>query len=481
MERSNDMKSKILLLLKIALASMVLVGCYPNDDEMFEKYSNTFMDPNDYDPLHPDQNSPWHNPYVDLGLSSGILWAEYNIGAESASELGESFAYSPYIVLQNWKDPWIQPSKSQYQELIDECVWVETTLNGVKGFKAIGPNENTIFFPSPKDQYYWTSTATVGSAICLEFGSVPYGSVPYVDLGYESKEERHYVRACRKSNGVLNLSNDNIAISSAKQDISIEVISTNEKIDAYTNEQWVSVSVSGKTIKVSCDENSSESQRTAKVYIVADKLKRIFTILQDAKSNVLELSQTSFEFSHKGGTKTISVTTNGDYRTEISDDSWLKTQIINKNLQITVEPNSTLSSKQMTVVVTTGSISKNIYVKQSRAYNIPEAIINSVTAPMDQIVIKGSVDVYDAAIKEYGVVGCYSSSPSKLDDLSLDNYMSISRLTSKNKKATINITINGNGYWYGNKDYYFYRAYVITTDGHTYYSSVSEGVKPTSR
>ena len=34
---------------------------------------------------------------------------------------------------------------------------------------------------------------------------------------------------------------------------------------------------------------------------------------------------------------------------------------------------------------------------------------------------------------------------------------------------------------YGNKDYYFYRAYVITTDGHTYYSSVSEGVKPTSR
>lgn len=476
MERSNDMKSKIFILFQIALTSMVFVGCYPNDDEIFEKYSNTFMDPNDYDPSHPDPNSPSHNPYVDLGLSSGNLWAEYNIGAESASELGESFTYSPYIVSQNWKDPWIQPSKSQYQELIDECIWEQTTLNGVKGYNAIGSNENTIFFPCPNNQYYWTSTATAGFASCLKFGSKPY-----VDSGNDRFEESHYVRACRKSNDILNLSHDNFAISSVKQDISIEVTSTIEKIDAYSNEQWVSLSVSGKTIKVFCDENSSESQRTAKVYIVADKLKRIFTILQDASNNILELSQTSLDFDHKGGTKTINVTTNGDYRTDICDDSWVSTQITNKNLQITVEPNSTLSSKKTTIVVTTGTISKTIYVEQSGANNIPEAIINSVTVPMDQIVIKGSVDVYDAAIKEYGVVGCYSSSPSKPDDLSLDNYMSISRMTTKNKKAAINITINGNGHWYGNKDYYFYRAYVITTDGHTYYSSISDGVKPTSR
>lgn len=476
MEKSNDMKLRMVIFFQIALASLVFVGCYPNDDEIFDKYSNEFMDPNDYDPSNLDPNSPSHNPYVDLGLSSGNLWAEYNIGAESASELGESFTYSPNIVSQNWKDSWIQPSKSQYQELIDECVWVETILNGVKGFKAIGPNENTIFFPSPNGQCYWTSTATVGFASCLKFGSKPY-----VDSGNDSFEERHYVRACRKSNEVLKLSQDNFTISSAKQELKIEVTSTIEKINAYSNDQWVSISVSGKTIYVSCDENSLEAQRTAKVYVVADKLKRVVTILQDATNNTLELSQTSLVFDHKGGTKTISVATNGEYRTEISDVSWLSTNITNQNLQITVEPNSTLDSKKATINVTTGTINKTIYVWQSGANNTPEAIINSVTTLIDQIVIKGSFDVYDAAIKEYGVIGCYSSSATKPDDLSMDNYLSISRFTTKIKKATISITLIGNGTWYDNKNYYFYRVYVITTDGHTYYSTISDGVKPTSR
>ncbi len=126
-----------------------------------------------------------HN-YVDLGLPSGLKWATCNVGASSSEEYGDYYAWgetttkSEYTVdnsltyglsdyeLQskgyidgegnltaqydaataNWSGNWRMPTKSEMQELIDNCTWEWMTQNGILGHKVEGPNGNNIFLPA---------------------------------------------------------------------------------------------------------------------------------------------------------------------------------------------------------------------------------------------------------------------------------------------------------------------------------------------
>lgn len=131
---------------------------------------------------------------VDLGLPSGTLWADCNIGADSPEGYGDYFAWgettpksvydwstykycmgssstmtkyctnSSYAngtvdnktVLEpsddaataNWGSNWRMPTNEERNELINKCTWVWTTSNGVKGYKVVGPNGNSIFLPA---------------------------------------------------------------------------------------------------------------------------------------------------------------------------------------------------------------------------------------------------------------------------------------------------------------------------------------------
>ena len=69
------------------------------------------------------------------------------------------------------------PTKSEIIELIDNCTWERTTLNGVNGCKVIGPNGNSIFLPAAgyRDG---SSSLEVGSS-----GGY-WSSTPYEDYDY---------------------------------------------------------------------------------------------------------------------------------------------------------------------------------------------------------------------------------------------------------------------------------------------------------
>lgn len=92
--------------------------------------------------------------YVDLGLTSGTLWATTNIGATNPQDYGWYFAdaetypkerydevsYRPlyHQTTQNqldsindaaaviWGGSWVMPTNEQQKELMDECYWVWT-------------------------------------------------------------------------------------------------------------------------------------------------------------------------------------------------------------------------------------------------------------------------------------------------------------------------------------------------------------------
>ncbi len=170
---------------------------------------------------------------VDLGLPSGTLWADRNVGADAPEAYGDHFAWGEtepkskydwstykwcngFSVTQikyctssdygtvdgktvldleddaayvNMGSEWRMPTYAEMQELMDNCTTTWTTQNGVNGYKVIGPNGNSIFLPaagyrSDSDLYsagsygrYWSSSlneSNPSGAYILNFDSDNY-------------------------------------------------------------------------------------------------------------------------------------------------------------------------------------------------------------------------------------------------------------------------------------------------------------------
>ena len=165
---------------------------------------------------------------VDLGLS--VKWATCNVGAESPEDFGGYYAwgetepkseyteatykyykwyeytgycYDDHYVLDpeddvacvKWGDGWRMPTCDEIEELRNKCTWQWTTVNGVKGYLATGPNGNSIFLPAAGIRYgtdvggrgsrgdYWSATldsGDYGCAWCLVFLSGGYRKDKFV-------------------------------------------------------------------------------------------------------------------------------------------------------------------------------------------------------------------------------------------------------------------------------------------------------------
>lgn len=108
---------------------------------------------------------------VDLGLS--VYWSDRNLGAKSISDPGEYFCWglpepkelkaqeieekfpkildisgTEYdIASARWGARWRMPTKSELEELIQNCTFQLTTIHEQKGLKVTGKNGNWIFLP----------------------------------------------------------------------------------------------------------------------------------------------------------------------------------------------------------------------------------------------------------------------------------------------------------------------------------------------
>ena len=184
-------------------------------------------------------DSPASNGHeaVDLGLPSGLKWASCNVGATKPEEYGGCYAwgeteekrvyswrkYKYYTMTKyctsrsygtvdkktilepaddvatvKWGGNWRMPTTEEQQELINNCTWTWTTLNGVNGYRVTGPNGNSIFLPAAgyrhgygtgvydqgSDGFYWSSSCYGSSsnyACSLFFGSSFYDRDYYHD------------------------------------------------------------------------------------------------------------------------------------------------------------------------------------------------------------------------------------------------------------------------------------------------------------
>lgn len=128
--------------------------------------------------------------YVDLGLS--VKWATCNVGSSTPEDYGNYYAWgetspktsaytysdnpttlpaSADAATANWGGGWRMPTKEECEELLNNCTWQWTTLNGVNGCLVTGTNGNTIFLPAAGGRS-GTGTFSVGSEGQYWSGSV---------------------------------------------------------------------------------------------------------------------------------------------------------------------------------------------------------------------------------------------------------------------------------------------------------------------
>lgn len=136
---------------------------------------------------------------VDLGLPSGLLWADRNVGAVSPENYGfynqwgvtdvqdkDSYDYSSSNYsntdasaisadLTTYQDfarscfgqPWRMPTEEEFQELIDNCTASRTLRNGVAGtLMTSNINGNSIFFPAAGEMVDTTAYDKTNQSRC---------------------------------------------------------------------------------------------------------------------------------------------------------------------------------------------------------------------------------------------------------------------------------------------------------------------------
>ena len=124
---------------------------------------------------------------VDLGLPSGLLWANKNVGADAPEEPGMYFNFDEASELE-FEDGWKVPESEAFQELDDNCEHEFVQVNGIAGMKFTSKiNGNSVFFPCSGSGlgttwynrgsrgYYWSGSlysATDGRDLNLYSGGV---------------------------------------------------------------------------------------------------------------------------------------------------------------------------------------------------------------------------------------------------------------------------------------------------------------------
>lgn len=195
-------------------------------------FTNVTKDLNVYAQYRETTGQIGGHEYVDLGLSSGTLWATYNIGATKPEEYGDYFAWGEVSskevydwttykwaeststlsynsmtkynakcrgikdnisTLQpeddaatgNWGADWRMPTRSEWLDLLYECAYKVETVNGVRGYRLTGKNGSSIFLPFAgvcqwetlgssigSSGYYWSSSLSSNDNVNASYCSI---------------------------------------------------------------------------------------------------------------------------------------------------------------------------------------------------------------------------------------------------------------------------------------------------------------------
>ena len=302
--------------------------------------------------------------YVDLGLPSGVKWANCNIGSTTPEGYGGFYAWgeletkSEYteanyrwrgqslgdisgnpnydVARALWGADWRIPTLNDYNELMERCTWEWITSNDVAGYRITGPNGNSIFMPAAgecwsneslvgRELRYWASTPYTETAYCLNADASTKGmhvGQTYVGLrirpvfGSSSGTDEEY----------FSLETAGINFGNSASDYTLGV-NTNIEWSAESSESWATVVKNdNSTLVVSVEENSAVSSRSASIkFRRSDNGNELGTVnvYQEGSEEYFSLEMTYFIVDASASEYPVALNTNIEWNANTSD-SWLR-------------------------------------------------------------------------------------------------------------------------------------------------------------
>lgn len=304
----------------------------------------------------PDNNHPH---LIDLDLPSGTKWACCNVGATDPESYGgyyawgevlqkDSYDWAHYlhadgsesachyladnissteydVVVVKWGTQWQMPTNEQFVELLSECTYEWTTLNGISGARFTSPNGGSVFFPATGTRQnagffdcgslgtYWSSTPNTSNASnAYYFYFLNDGNASWAN------DARCYGMTIRAVAGQttypLHLSPASLEMQIGSE-ATVEVATgTGFYSAASDNESVATVTVNGSTVSV-----TAVGIGTATVTVTDTKNHRTGTFEVTVDYIPLALSATSLPID-LGETSIVNVTSGmGSYTAESSD------------------------------------------------------------------------------------------------------------------------------------------------------------------
>ena len=161
----------------------------------------------------------------------------------------------------------------------------------------------------------------------------------------------------------LSVSNDDVYLSANGGKSAISINTDGIFVVSTAPASWVSTSINGKTLNLECDENSGTARNSYLILKSGTKTLRL-DITQAGKSATrLSVSTDNVLFSSSGGSRSITVSTDGEWRISTETNSWGHTSINGNTITLRVDANDG-DSRTDYFVVKSGSMEKRINISQ---------------------------------------------------------------------------------------------------------------------
>lgn len=237
-------------------------------------------------------------------------------------------------------------------------------LTANDGNTSISINTDGIFAVSTAPAS-WVSTSingkTLNLAYCENSGTVRNS---YLIISSGSKSKRINITQAGKSATRLDLSTYSVEFNANGGSQTIEIYTDGECKISTQPESWANATISGNSISLRVNENSG-TKRSDYFVIKSGSYEKRINISQAGKTAThLNVSSDNISYLYSGGTRTITVSTDGEWQISTGTAGWGHTSISGNTITLRVDENTSSSSRTDYFVIKSGSKEKRINISQ---------------------------------------------------------------------------------------------------------------------
>lgn len=304
--------------------------------------------------------------WIDCRVSGKTLYISANTNSKKERSASVTItAYSSFFgsELSDSKQATITVSQetgyASYLRVSNDDIYL--TANG--GTSSISINTDGIFVVSTAPAS-WVSTSINGKTLNLECSeNAGIARDCYLILKSGTKTLRLDITQAGKSATRLDVSTSDVEFSADGGSRTIEIYTDGECSISTQPESWAHATINGNSISLRVDENPG-TKRTDYFVIKSGSYTERINISQAGKSATrLSVSTDNVSFSSSGGSRTITVSTDGEWRISTETNSWGHTSINGNTVTLRVDANNG-DSRTDYFVIKSGNIEKRINISQ---------------------------------------------------------------------------------------------------------------------